>query len=266
MSSTNAHVPAGWYPDPSGAQQLRWWDGTQWTAHLAPMAGAAQAGAGQQGGAPSQPSQPSQPAQAAHPVQQPYGQQPGYAEQNPAYGQAAAYGQTPVYGQTYAPARPRLADGARIYNAYIWLVVALPFLSVVLLPFYQPHFDFVTGPDGELRSANPFAMFGPMYFVILAVGFLSYALAVVFAWLDFRELERIGVVRPFHWAWTFLSSAVYVIGRSIIVRRVAPGRGLIPIWVTIGLWVLSLIVTVAWTASFMSSMMNSIPNMQNLGA
>ncbi|MBF8194028.1 DUF2510 domain-containing protein, partial [Nonomuraea sp. K274] len=24
-------TPAGWYPDPYGDPQLRWWDGDQWT-------------------------------------------------------------------------------------------------------------------------------------------------------------------------------------------------------------------------------------------
>lgn len=26
-------VPAGWYPDPSGVEYWRWWDGSQWTDH-----------------------------------------------------------------------------------------------------------------------------------------------------------------------------------------------------------------------------------------
>lgn len=31
------HVrPANWYPDPSGAQFLRYWDGTAWTSHTRP--------------------------------------------------------------------------------------------------------------------------------------------------------------------------------------------------------------------------------------
>ena len=33
-------VPAGWYPDPSDAAQLRWFDGTQWTPSTAPTVGA----------------------------------------------------------------------------------------------------------------------------------------------------------------------------------------------------------------------------------
>ena len=27
-------VPPGWYPDPRGAEQQRYWDGTAWTTHL----------------------------------------------------------------------------------------------------------------------------------------------------------------------------------------------------------------------------------------
>lgn len=28
-------VPAAWYPDPAARHELRWWDGAQWTAHVA---------------------------------------------------------------------------------------------------------------------------------------------------------------------------------------------------------------------------------------
>lgn len=42
-------VPAGWHPDPSGAPQLRYWDGTRWTEHVhatAPAAPRAEPGPG----------------------------------------------------------------------------------------------------------------------------------------------------------------------------------------------------------------------------
>jgi glycerol uptake facilitator-like aquaporin len=29
-------TPAGWYPDPAGSTQLRYFDGVTWTEHLAP--------------------------------------------------------------------------------------------------------------------------------------------------------------------------------------------------------------------------------------
>lgn len=33
----NIRLPAGWYPDPSGADHRRWWDGKTWTQHTAPF-------------------------------------------------------------------------------------------------------------------------------------------------------------------------------------------------------------------------------------
>lgn len=30
-------LPAGWYPDPDGADHRRWWDGKTWTQHTAPF-------------------------------------------------------------------------------------------------------------------------------------------------------------------------------------------------------------------------------------
>jgi hypothetical protein len=32
-SVTNSLAPAGWYRDPLGLAQLRWWDGLSWTDH-----------------------------------------------------------------------------------------------------------------------------------------------------------------------------------------------------------------------------------------
>jgi hypothetical protein len=31
-------MPPGWYPDPHGQPMNRWYDGRQWTEHVAPMA------------------------------------------------------------------------------------------------------------------------------------------------------------------------------------------------------------------------------------
>lgn len=34
--TTYPQTPAGWYPDPQGAPQQRYWDGNQWTEHTSP--------------------------------------------------------------------------------------------------------------------------------------------------------------------------------------------------------------------------------------
>jgi hypothetical protein len=35
-SSSSSSPPPGWYPDPGGGAGRRYWDGAQWTEHLAP--------------------------------------------------------------------------------------------------------------------------------------------------------------------------------------------------------------------------------------
>lgn len=250
MSNTNGHTPAGWYADPSGSQQLRWWDGVQWTEHYTASAQTAPAQAPQ--AAPTQPVQPVQPTQAY-----------------PATGAPAA-----PYGQTYVQERPELAPGTPIYNVFIWLVVALPFVSVLLLPFWNPlsGLSVVETRDGRFRAyADPNSWLSPYYFVILGVSFLANALVIVFAYLDYRDLERKGVVRPFHWAWSFFTFLnpgllVYIIGRSVIVRRVAKGRGLAPIWTTIALYVLTVIIAIVWVATLFGNLARMFPHSGGYGA
>jgi len=48
-------TPAGWYPDPSGSGQQRYWDGSQWTEHYTPGAGAPAAGGYPAQAAPARP-------------------------------------------------------------------------------------------------------------------------------------------------------------------------------------------------------------------
>lgn len=62
-------APAGWYADPQGPDTLRYWDGTSWTAHVAPVPQAAPAP--QAGPVPQTvPVPQTAPAQESVPVQQ----------------------------------------------------------------------------------------------------------------------------------------------------------------------------------------------------
>lgn len=118
------NVPAGWYPDHSDASLLRYWDGSQWTAHTHPAqpqgdpsaAGQATAGA-QHTGAPDQSPSEADRATTVRPDTASGGHQQAagasadhQADPAAGYGQGAqhvpGYGQTstPGYGQTPAPA------------------------------------------------------------------------------------------------------------------------------------------------------------------
>ncbi|BCW46586.1 DUF2510 domain-containing protein [Arthrobacter sp. StoSoilB5] len=191
-------TPAGWYPDPSFPQQMRWWDGVQWTPHLAPA------------------------SQQFMPLQ-----------------------------------RVLISNQTPVYNPFIWTVVLLPLVSILLMLTWQPEFRMITTRQGA-TTIDPMSLYTPGYFLLQASGVIIYGVSVLMAYLDHRRLGRSGVVRPFHWAWCFLSPAVYVIGRTVIVRKVAPGRGMWPVWALIGTFVLSMIVAGIWMSAMMQSLYSQI--------
>src|SRR4051812_22026449 len=151
---------------------------------------------------------------------------------------------SPYAGSPYAPAQRRqLPADTPVYTVWIWLVAVLPLISssLVLLLSPEPMFGTAAG-SAQIVITDPFALIGGrMYFVVVGLNWLLTAAGIVFSWLDYRELSRRGVERPFHWAWSFLG-IVYPIGRAIIVRGVARGRGLAPLWVAIGGYVVSLAI------------------------
>jgi len=160
--------------------------------------------------------------------------------------------------------RPLLPADRPVYSVWIWLIVLLPLLSLGSFFLWQPNFDYLSSP-GSLatpgyESRYLSSMFTPGYFVLLFGGWILYGLTAVFAWRDAVWLRKQGVVRPFAWPWVFLYSPAYVIGRSVIVRRVAAPRGLAPIWVLIAVVVLGFVVAIVWTVSLMSGMLSHLPD------
>lgn len=150
-------------------------------------------------------------------------------------------GPPPAQAQAQAT-RPRLRDEVPTDTVWVWLLVLQPVLAVLLQFAYQPHLQFRTiGPE-RIPTVDPTSLYTAGYFVVQVGGLVLYGAAVVLAWLDHRELRRRGVVRPFPWPWAFLSAIVYVIGRFVVVRKVAPGRPTWPLWSYLAVFVLSTVV------------------------
>jgi hypothetical protein len=102
----NANPPAGWYPDPHGQAELRYWDGNTWTEHTS---GEAPGAAG-----PTQIDQPQAAPEAQYEAQQPF----------------AAAGPGAAPGRTGGPPKGLLIGLGAL--ALVGIVVGVLFLAGVL--------------------------------------------------------------------------------------------------------------------------------------
>ncbi|MGV8882516.1 MAG: DUF2510 domain-containing protein [Rhodoglobus sp.] len=173
------------------------------------------------------------------------------------------YNEAPVATQPYAGAQQPYAgaqqpysyaataeslkapEGIPIYNIWIWLILALPVLSTTV--------SYATTDWGGIATTV-----GPTNgtLVLSAVGWVFYGLSVFFAYRDYKTLLALGVPRPFHWAWGFLS-LVYVIGRSVVVRR-RTGHGILPMWIAIAFMALTFVVTIVILVTVVSAAVSQV--------
>jgi hypothetical protein len=154
-----------------------------------------------------------------------------------------------------ATADLRAPEGTEWNTAWIWLIALLPLIPIIgLFSFDWGGLIDLSDPTGMSSLAF---LVSPGYLIGSLGGWVVYGLCVWFAYLDWRELGRRGVPRPFHWAWTFLSSAVYVIGRSVVVRK-RTGRGISPMWATIAILVISFGATIYIVAVVMAAVFDAV--------
>ena len=156
----------------------------------------------------------------------------------------------PATIQPTTPAEPplRAAQGVGSGTVWFWLIaVGVPVLTILDLIPTSIYLSQVIGGDTSDPTAIAANTFNGSYLLVFLAGWFIYAVCIVFALLDWRELKARGVPRPFHWAWSFFVlvvgwPAVYMIGRTVVVKR-RTGAGLAPLWVFIGLQVVAFIVT-----------------------
>ena len=181
-------------------------------------------------------------------------------------GAADAVGAPPAAPLPSAFDRTPLPPETQVHTVWIWLVLLLPLLSTLIslatLRTVARTFGRLTHPS----AANLSLLSSPASLASTLVGLAFFAVSVVFSWLDYRTLERRGVDRPFHWAWTFLAWPVYTIGRAVIVRRVAGGRGMSVLWATIAVVVVSIAAGVAAALILSAAVLQTIHPLPTTGA
>jgi len=213
----------GWYPDPAGSPQNRWWDGNGWTATLQDAESTAA------------------PAAAAAP-------QETSAQTTPAYGGLPAA--TPY---SYAAAQPRL--DVNPVTPFAWVLALLPLTGFISLLLSWALGDF---SEEVLLNEDPFLV-TPGTIAGYVISFIVWIGGAFIALADQRELESRGIVKPFSWAWAFipiLTPLTYLIGRTVVVKR-QTGRGLAPllVWIgiTVGTWIISFAIGLVLAAVLIGS-------------
>ncbi len=148
-------------------------------------------------------------------------------------------------------------EGTKWNTVWIWILVVLPYLSSfgIFTIDWSQAFDF--SHPSNMGSLS--LLTSPGYLANLALSWIAWGLFVWFSYLDWRELSRRGVPKPFHWAWGFLT-IVYTIGRSVVVRR-RTGAGISPMWVTIVIYVVYVISTMIYLGMVMWMVLGQIPQL-----
>ncbi|WP_165063273.1 hypothetical protein [Marisediminicola senii] len=150
-----------------------------------------------------------------------------------------------------------LPEGTPVYTPWIWAITLSPLLTLLALLFWdvESYMSQVMGAS-TAPTVTPGYLFDPGYLLLQGVGVVVWLAGALFAYLDGKELKRRELDRPFHWAWAFLGGLVYVIGRSVIVRR-RSGRGIAPMWVGIALAVASFVIATWVSLAALSSAFES---------
>ena len=230
MTDDNSTTPAaGWYPDPAGSPRTRWWDGTRWTENYS--APAAQTAATAWSTPTGQASNGVDGAPSAYPAMQPYGAAPAL----------------------------KAPEGTSPSTPFIWLLAVLPIVTLALSVVQLATIDSLV----ESALADSGSSYTPLDITNYGVSLLIAAATVILAFFDARTLAARGVPRPFHWAWSFfalLGAPVYMIGRSVVVRR-RVGSGLAPMFVNLSLILVGFIIGIVAAVIVTTRIFESIPGL-----
>ena len=146
-----------------------------------------------------------------------------------------------------APTALRAPAGTSTSTPWIWVIALVPLLSVIPAMFIDWRGILTISLLYPSDPAAQFALFtDPGYLSTVLLGIVATAILVLGAYFDHKQLKARGVPQPFAWPWMLFvfvagGNLVYVIGRSVVVRR-RTGGGLAPLWATIAVHAVSLVV------------------------
>jgi hypothetical protein len=162
-----------------------------------------------------------------------------------------------------APLSPLSAPaGTKPNTPWIWVFALLPLLQFAEFPFLVSDLSnqVISAGTATSSASTPAALSSISgSLAIDAVSLVLYGIWAVVAWLDYRTLNSRRVPVPFHWAWTFLSPIVYIIGRTVVVRR-RTGGGLAPLWIYIALIVIYIVATFVVIIPIVNAAVNTAIN------
>ena len=164
--------------------------------------------------------------------------------------------------------QPPLPDGTRLGTVWVWVMAVLPLLDAVLLLSMNLPGLITQAAAQQMRDMSSERMnvliepTSPGLLALEGVGFLLRIALVVLAFLDQRALTRLGVVKPFFWAWSLFELVgaggwVYLIGRTVVLKR-RTGRGSAPLWVFIGSFVVTTAVVIAVVTASVAAVVGQI--------
>lgn len=256
MSSDNpsSGAPAGWYPDPLGLPQLRWWNNRAWTdqTSVAPQLLVVQDAkfAWADDEFPTRRQERArereQERAAQPPVDDAEATDDGLREldsprdtdvaEQPVNVPAEPEPSRPEDKWWSAAKSPTAREGAVILRGTTtsntgpsWVIAMLPLAQLVVSLL------LVTSLGGSTDLGTAF----------LAVLVVPYFLAILLAIVDRRALRRRDLERPAHWAWAFLTAPIYLIVRArATLRESGDGAGPILVWLALGVLQLASIVAI----------------------
>lgn len=155
-------------------------------------------------------------------------------------------------------------EGTSWNTPWIWLILLLPLLSIFSL--FTINIDgyldaLISNPTSPDVSGAISAFFTPAFIVSILLGWAIIAATILFAYLDYRELAKRGIPKPFPWAFAFLALAgygiVYPIGRAVVTNRRGAG-GRIVLWIAIATIVLTFAIAIIWTFVIMGQVFQTV--------